>query len=82
LVNSEITLTGGFNLNFKQPNIANSMVSGNRTTQTQLKLGLGYLVGEADPLSIKVQTDISDYTRTNISLKWIHSLNTQVVRNQ
>jgi hypothetical protein len=34
VANSEIILTGGFTLNFRQLDTVNSMASGNRTTQT------------------------------------------------
>ena len=78
-VNSELSLSAGLNLNFKQPDTIDGMASGNRTAQTQLELGLGYSVSQADTLNIKVQTDISDYTGTDISLKWIHRLNTEEV---
>jgi len=67
VANSEVTLTAGLNMNFRKPDI----------TQTSLDLGLGYSVSKQDTLSIKVQTDISDYSGSNISLKWIHKLNTK-----
>ena len=67
VANNEVTLTAGFNMNFRQPD----------TAQTGLELGLGYSLSQQDTLSVKVQTDISDYTGSNISLKWIHKLNTK-----
>ena len=67
VANSEVTLTAGLNINFRKPDI----------TQTSLELGFGYSVSKQDTLSIKVQTDISNYTGSNISLKWIHKLNTK-----
>jgi outer membrane autotransporter protein len=67
VANSEVTLTAGLNMSLRQPD----------TTQTALELGLGYSFSKQDMLSVKVQTDISDYSGSNISLKWIHKLNTK-----
>lgn len=67
VANSEVTLTAGSNMSFRQLD----------TTQTALELGLGYSVSKQDTLSVKLQTDISDYSGSNISLKWIHKLDTK-----
>ena len=69
-VNNEISLSAGLNLNFSQ-----SSTTSSRASQTQLELGMVYSVSKERTLSLKVQTDISDYTGSNISLKWLHKLN-------
>ena len=69
-VNNEISLNAGLNLNFIE-----SSATSNRASQTQLELGMVYSVSKERTFSLKIQTDISDYTGTNISLKWLHKLN-------
>jgi len=69
-VNNEISLSAGLNLNFIQ-----SSANSSRASQTQLELGMVYSVSKERTLNLKVQTDISDYTGSNISLKWLHKLN-------
>ncbi len=64
VANNEITLTAGLNMDFKRPDIS----------QSSFEFGVGYSVSEEDTLSLTVQTDISDYSGSNISLEWIHEL--------
>ena len=69
-VNNEMSLSAGLNLNFIQSSTTSSRVS-----QTQLELGMVYSASKERTFSLKIQTDISDYTGSNISLKWLHKLN-------
>ena len=64
VVNNEVTFSAGLDMTLRQDN----------TKQTALELGLGYSINNQDTLSVKIQTDISDYTGTNIHLRWISKL--------